>query len=45
VILNIEGCRKQPCQVALGVLRDHTKSALHAEITAKLRDHLRDHRD
>lgn len=44
VILNIRGCRKEPCQVALGVLRSETEPAVHAHITAKLRKHLKEHR-
>ena len=43
ILLNIEGCRKEPCRVTLGVLRDHTKSVLHAEIVTKLREHIAEH--
>lgn len=44
VILNIRGCHQEPCQVALGVFRNHTVPALHNEIATKLREHLREHR-
>jgi hypothetical protein len=43
VILNVEGCRKEPCRVALGVLRSLPEPALRAEIAGQLRRHVRAH--
>jgi hypothetical protein len=45
IILNIQGCRKEPCQVALGLLRSDTEPALHVQIASKLRQHFGEHRD
>ena len=40
VILRVQGCRKHPCQVSLGVFRDVSESVLRAEITQKVRAHV-----
>jgi hypothetical protein len=40
VLLNIEGCHQAPCQLSLGVFRNHTKSAVRLSLEAKLRLHL-----
>lgn len=43
VILRVQGCQKHPCQVALGVFRDVSESALRAEIAHKVRQHVEEH--
>jgi hypothetical protein len=44
VILRVQGCQKQPCQVALGVFRDVSESALRVEIAQKVRQHIDEHK-
>jgi hypothetical protein len=43
VIVNIAGCRAEPCRFSVGVFRDAPEAALHQEIAGKLRQHIREH--
>lgn len=45
VLLTIEGCRKEPCQIALGFLRNVPRSVVHTHIAEKLREHMKAHQD
>ncbi len=40
VLLNIHGCRREPCQMSLGVFRNQPELALHADISEQLRRHV-----
>jgi hypothetical protein len=44
VVVNIRGCSTSPCQVAVGSFGELSESALGAEISRKLREHLDTHR-
>lgn len=43
IIIDIAGCRKEPCRFSVGVFRSAPASVLHDEITGTLRRHLREH--
>ena len=43
VIVNIAGCRAEPCRFSVGVFRDAPEEALHQEIAGQLRRHIREH--
>jgi hypothetical protein len=43
VIVNIAGCRAEPCRFSVGVFRDAPEAALHQEIAGQLRRHIREH--
>jgi len=43
VIVNVAGCRTEPCRFSVGVFRDATEAVLHEEIAGKLRRHIREH--
>ena len=40
IMIVVNGCRKNPCNISLGVLRDVSEAELRATITEKLREHL-----
>ena len=44
VLLNIRGCRREPCQMSLGVFRNMPEPEMRAELSEKLRRHLDEHR-
>jgi len=44
VLLNVRGCRQEPCRMSLGVFRNMSEPQLHAEIADKLRRHVEEHR-
>ena len=43
VIVNIAGCRAEPCRFSVGVFRDAPEATLHQEIAGQLRRHIREH--
>jgi hypothetical protein len=43
VLITVRGCRTPPCQIALGVFRDISETALREEIATSLRRHLQEH--
>jgi hypothetical protein len=43
ILVNINGCRRTPCQIEVGAFRDVAEPILLAEIERKLRDHLASH--
>ena len=43
VLVNITGCRRDICQLSIGVFRDDAAADLRAEIATKLREHLATH--
>ena len=43
IMLEISGCRTEPCQLVVGVFRNVSESALTTEIAGKLRGHLLSH--
>jgi hypothetical protein len=45
VLIRLQGCREEPCQMTLGVFRDVSESALREEIVAKVRRHYDEHHD
>lgn len=40
ILLHIEGCHKDPCQIQLGVMRDASLDVLRTQISDQLRRHL-----
>lgn len=44
VIIDITGCRTEPCRFSVGIFRDTHPKVIHDEIAGELRRHLRDHR-
>lgn len=44
LLINIEGCREEPCQIHVGVFGNTSEAALKQELSAKLRAHLESHR-
>jgi hypothetical protein len=40
ILIVVNGCRKNPCNISLGVLRDVTEAELRSTISDKLREHL-----
>jgi hypothetical protein len=36
----VNGCRKNPCNISLGVLRDVSEEELRVTIAQKLREHM-----
>ena len=43
VLVDIDGCRAEPCQVVLGVFRDVSEAALESTVTEQLRKHVAAH--
>ena len=43
ILVNISGCRRDICQVSIGVFRDDAAADLRTEIATKLREHLTTH--
>jgi hypothetical protein len=43
VLIRVQGCRNEPCQMALGVFRDVSESELREEIAGKVRRHFEEH--
>jgi hypothetical protein len=44
LLVNLEGCRAEPCRFSLGVFRNASEATLKREISAHLRRHLDEHR-
>ena len=44
VILSVRGCKKEPCHVVIGVIRDASEEAFRSEVGERLRKHLNEHR-
>jgi hypothetical protein len=44
VIVDIAGCRAEPCRFSVGVFRDSPPAVVHEEIAGQLHRHLREHR-
>jgi hypothetical protein len=40
IMIVVNGCRKNPCNISLGVLRDVSEDDLRITIAEKLREHL-----
>jgi hypothetical protein len=40
IMIVVNGCRKNPCNISLGVLRDVSEAELRSTIADKLREHL-----
>ena len=40
IMIVVNGCRENPCNISLGVLRDVSEAELRSTIEAKLREHL-----
>jgi hypothetical protein len=40
IMMVVNGCRSEPCKISLGVFRDVSETALRAQITDKLHEHL-----
>jgi hypothetical protein len=43
VIVNIAGCRTEPCRFSVGVFRDAQEAAVYRQIAGQLRRHSREH--
>ena len=43
VIVNIAGCRTEPCRFSIGVFRDAPEAEVHQQIAGQLRRHIREH--
>jgi hypothetical protein len=43
VIIDIAGCRAEPCRFSVGVFRDAPPSVVHDEIAGQVRRHIREH--
>lgn len=43
VIIDIAGCRAEPCRFSVGVFRDAPPAVLHDEISGQLQRHIREH--
>jgi hypothetical protein len=44
IFVRLRGCRAEPCLATLGVFRDVDESTLLPEISARLAQHVREHR-
>jgi hypothetical protein len=44
VIIDIAGCRAEPCRFSVGVFRDAPPAVVHDEISGQLRRHIQQHR-
>ena len=44
ILINIDGCKSDPCQFAIGTFRDASEDGLRDEIAFQLRRALEDHR-
>jgi hypothetical protein len=44
IIVNLEGCRAEPCQFSLGVFRNASEEVLKSAVSEQLRRHLTEHR-
>jgi hypothetical protein len=40
IMIVVNGCRRDPCSISLGILRDVSQEELRSTITEKLREHL-----
>ena len=40
IMIVVNGCRRDPCNISLGVLRDVSEDELRVTIAEKLREHL-----
>jgi hypothetical protein len=40
IMIVVNGCRKNPCNISLGVLRDVSEEELRVTIAQKLREHM-----
>jgi hypothetical protein len=40
IMIVVNGCRRNPCNISLGVLRDVSEAELRSTIAEKLREHL-----
>lgn len=45
IIIDIAGCRLEPCRFSVGVFRDVAPAALREEIAGHLQRHIREHRE
>jgi hypothetical protein len=45
VIVDIAGCRAEPCRLSVGVFRDASEDTVRREIAQQLERHVREHRD
>ena len=43
LLLNIDGCRREPCQLEVGMFRNVTEAAMKQVLSQKLRQHLKEH--
>jgi hypothetical protein len=43
VIIDIAGCRTEPCRFSVGVFRNTTAKVVHDEIAGQIRQHIREH--
>ena len=43
VIVDIAGCKAEPCRFSVGVFRDTSPSVVHDEIADQLQRHIREH--
>ena len=43
VIIDIAGCRAEPCRFSVGVFRNASPAVLHDEIAGQLQRHIREH--
>jgi hypothetical protein len=41
IIIDIAGCRRQPCRFSVGVFRDHPLAVVQQEIAGQLERHMR----
>jgi len=44
VIIDLAGCRAEPCRFLVGVFRDASPAVAHDEIAGQLERHIRGHR-
>jgi len=44
ILMNIEGCSDEPCQLSVGVFRDCSEAVLTHDIAVELFKHLKEHR-
>ena len=43
VLLSVRGCKKEPCRVVIGVIRDASEEAFRDEVGKRLGKHLTQH--
>jgi len=43
IIIDIAGCRSEPCRFSVGVFRDTAAATVHEEISGQLQRHMREH--